>query len=404
MIKVFDYNNRSFSKDNIPKHKIIDTNWSRSGDKNASKMHSIASYLAMFSPAMPKYFIDKYTEEQDLIFDPFCGRGTTALKSREMNRRFVGSDLNPYSIVLSRAKISKSSINRIYKKLDSIEKKFNIWLKQDKNNYSYRLSQYKELRYFYSYTVLNQLVFLRNCYGNKWKSFSNTKNILFGIILGLMHGPSRKDGSTIYFSLSMPSTISMAPNYVRKYAKENKLQKPISNIFVLIKNRLKKKYDDILNQDYLSKIYIKNALHKNNNVADKSVKLLMTSPPYLNMVNYTRSNWLKLWLLGYDRHKLSSIKLSDKLNFDSYIDFILEFLNISYPKIVKDGYLAIVVGDVHKKRLIEEVWETIQHRTKFKLEKFFWDCSYVQNKKVTNMLNGKKGKATIVEKVMLLKK
>jgi site-specific DNA-methyltransferase (adenine-specific) len=67
----------------------------------------------MFAPALPEYFINRYSNEGDLIFDPFSGRGTTALRSRELNRKFVGSDLNPYSLVLSRFKISKLKKNNL---------------------------------------------------------------------------------------------------------------------------------------------------------------------------------------------------------------------------------------------------------------------------------------------------
>ncbi|MGL5205242.1 MAG: DNA methyltransferase, partial [Metamycoplasmataceae bacterium] len=88
------------------KYDILENeNWSRLNNKNFSKMHSISSYLAMFPPSLPNYFIKKYTKELDIVMDNFSGRGTTGLVSRELNRKFIGTDLNPYAIVLSRSKI-----------------------------------------------------------------------------------------------------------------------------------------------------------------------------------------------------------------------------------------------------------------------------------------------------------
>ena len=398
---IFRYENKDFNLDVQPPKKNININWGRTGDR-ASSMHSISSYLAMFAPALPMYFIDKYSKKGDLIFDPFSGRGTTALKAREMNRCFVGSDLNPYAIVLSRSKIAIASKNEILNAINEMENKFLKW--KVKNKFLYRRVEYKELLYFYSPMVLTQLIFIREIYGRKWKTFDDVYNLIFGFTFGLMHGPSRKDGSTLYFSLKMPNTISMSPNYVLKFSKNNNLKKPRLNVFAHITDRVNAKYDEIISKKFNGKLLNQNALDEYKEISNSSVDLLISSPPYLNIVNYTNSNWLKLWLLGFDRKKVKNIKLSDKMNFNSYTVFITRFLNNIYPKMKNGSHVCLIVGDVYDQRLMELVWNTIQNNVKFKLIDIYWDTNYSQQKKITNMLNAKKGKATTIEKVLVLRK
>ena len=42
-----------------------------------NRLHTICSYMAMFPPSLPHYFIERYSIEGDLVLDPFSGRGTT---------------------------------------------------------------------------------------------------------------------------------------------------------------------------------------------------------------------------------------------------------------------------------------------------------------------------------------
>jgi DNA modification methylase len=40
--------------------------------------------------------LQRYTKEGDLIVDPMCGSGTTIDVAKELNRRVIGYDINPY--------------------------------------------------------------------------------------------------------------------------------------------------------------------------------------------------------------------------------------------------------------------------------------------------------------------
>lgn len=325
------------------------------------KINSISSYLAMFPIEVPIDLITKYSNENDLVMDNFSGRGTTAICSRFLKRNFIGNDLNPYSFVLTKIKISKINKENLLEMLNVIEQEYRSW------NKIIDWNQFEEMLIYYSKTNLHQILFLRDRLGLNWKTNNEYENAILAFALGLMHGPQRKNGDSIYFSLSMSNFISMSPNYVKQYSEKNNLKKHENNIFEKIKNRINQKFSSILEEDYGDNFYYHNSLEDLSFVKDNSVNLVITSPPYLSLVDYTRSNWIKLWLLGYERSNLKKdIKLKDKLKFEEYIIFIKDYLNNIYKKLKNKAKVCLVVGDVHNLQLIEKVWNKIQDEVKYK--------------------------------------
>lgn len=56
---------------------------------------------APFHKELPLYFINLLSEEGDLVFDPFSGIGTTGIACKELNRRYLGMELNENYIEFS---------------------------------------------------------------------------------------------------------------------------------------------------------------------------------------------------------------------------------------------------------------------------------------------------------------
>ena len=63
-----------------------------------------AKYRGNWSPYIPRNIILRYSQEGDTVLDPFVGGGTTAVEAKLTNRNFVGFDINPEAIELSRQK------------------------------------------------------------------------------------------------------------------------------------------------------------------------------------------------------------------------------------------------------------------------------------------------------------
>jgi len=60
----------------------------------------INNHGATFPEKLIKTILENFTEENDVIYDPFLGTGTTAIVSKKMNRRYIGSEISEdyYSI------------------------------------------------------------------------------------------------------------------------------------------------------------------------------------------------------------------------------------------------------------------------------------------------------------------
>lgn len=50
-------------------------------------------YHGNFIPQIPRQFILRYTKKNEIIFDPFLGSGTTTYEAENLNRNFIGIDI-----------------------------------------------------------------------------------------------------------------------------------------------------------------------------------------------------------------------------------------------------------------------------------------------------------------------
>lgn len=99
LILVFDSNNaisRQFEKANFERGTLDDI-WDIKRGKKVVNSHS-----AVFPNELVKTIIENFSNEGDLVYDPFMGTGTTAVVAKKLNRNFIGSELtNKYFDVIN---------------------------------------------------------------------------------------------------------------------------------------------------------------------------------------------------------------------------------------------------------------------------------------------------------------
>ncbi|HDH25486.1 MAG TPA: hypothetical protein ENH00_04740, partial [Actinobacteria bacterium] len=78
--------------------------WSFPDSTARGLTHGLHPWPAKFIPDIPRTAIDLYTDPGDLVVDPFCGSGTTAVEAAVSDRRFIVGDLNPLAVRIAEAK------------------------------------------------------------------------------------------------------------------------------------------------------------------------------------------------------------------------------------------------------------------------------------------------------------
>ena len=78
--------------------------WDFKDFKTQYLTHHFHSYPARFIPQIPKTFIKLFTEEGDIVIDPFCGCGTAIVEAFLNGRDSIGNDFNPLACLITRTK------------------------------------------------------------------------------------------------------------------------------------------------------------------------------------------------------------------------------------------------------------------------------------------------------------
>jgi hypothetical protein len=79
--------------------------------KNA--LNAICPYFTMFPLEYPLRILAKHKKEAPIVFDPFCGRGTTIYAARKMGLSSWGIDTSPIAVAIAQAKLATAKLNDV---------------------------------------------------------------------------------------------------------------------------------------------------------------------------------------------------------------------------------------------------------------------------------------------------
>lgn len=319
-----------------------------SSQRQANRIHEV-SYRACFKPQLPAFFIDRLTEPGDIVYDPFMGRGTTPVEAALKGRVAYGNDANPLGKVFAEPRIDPPGLAQIIERLSMIP-----WA-------DFKDFKHEDLLVFFHPKTMAQIEGLR-----AWLFEREKKNRLDKVDKWIrMIAINRLTGhSTGFFSV-----YTMPPNQAvsierQALINEKKGQEPA---YRDVRSIIEKKSRTLLSQwhrqgDDCSLFVEKPSnTHRTGNgatnshrlftglshdtpgIEDDSVTLTVTSPPFLDVVDYESDNWLRNWFLGVES---TSVGISSHRKVEDWQDFVARTL-AELARVTKPGgHIAFEVGEV----------------------------------------------------------
>lgn len=252
--------------------------------------NAICPYYTMFPLEYPLGIIRKHQRNFPVIFDPFCGRGTTLYAGRLLGLRAYGFDTSPIAAAIARAKLASASADDV---LDLGEE---LLARSPR-----KVPVTPFFRRAYSPKTLSQICSLREGLLRE-ATPTDSSAILRAAVLGCLHGPLLQRSETpSYFSNQMPRTFSSKPDYSVRFWKERDLKAPKVSVIDVLEKKLDRITDlDSHKPSRLSNVKCADARMARSYRSLPPVSLIVTSPPYYGMRTYIQDQWLRMWFLGGD--------------------------------------------------------------------------------------------------------
>lgn len=107
LILVFEKNypiSRQFRNRGKFKRGTLDDIWKIKRERSRGQDHG-----AVFPQELVSKILENFSEEGDVVYDPFMGTGTTAVVAKKLNRNFIGSEISQKYISLAKERLKETS-------------------------------------------------------------------------------------------------------------------------------------------------------------------------------------------------------------------------------------------------------------------------------------------------------
>jgi hypothetical protein len=316
-----------------------------SKQRQAANLHEI-SYRACYKPQLPRHFIERLTRPGERVYDPFSGRGTTAIEAALLGRRVAANDVNPLSRMLAEPRLTPPDPRAVAKRLEAIPRA--------------GAADTLDLGMFFHPQTEREIRGLRD-----WCLARARSGELDALDTWIrMVATNRLTGHSPGFF----SVYTLPPNQALTALKQRQInaqrvQEPTyrdTHALILKKTRQLLAGLEVPQRRHLLAAagdarFLTGDARATPALPDGSVALTVTSPPFLDVVDYTGDNWLRCWFAGLDAEAIGR-GISTPRTVAAWSETMTAVFAELHRVTRRGGFVAFEVGEVRRGKLrLDEV-------------------------------------------------
>lgn len=306
----------------------LPSSWQGSCLGTESTLHQVGPYIGKMKSSMARALVLKFSSPKDIIFEPFVGSGAIALESLIAGRGIVCCDSNPYAIVLTRAKLfPPRSLTEALALAEHYLDRSTAEL-EEVNLHDIP----KWVQDFFHPETLKEIVSLVKVLKRHEQHF------LLACLLGILH--HQRPGF-----LSYPASHAVPYLRTKKFPKslypELYQYRPVRHRLLGKIMRTYRRFPEI-DHTLPKKCYLKDATKLR--LRENSIGAVITSPPYMNTLDYVRDNRLRLWFLGCTDETI--LNKAVPMNVDRFEKLMAGCLRVIHVALRPGGRCLFVAGEL----------------------------------------------------------
>jgi DNA modification methylase len=284
----------------IPKNVINGTTLFISNNKVAEYTHGLVKYPSKFIPDIPRWAINNFSKKGDRILDPFVGVGTTLVEARLASRNSVGLDINPFAVLASNVKSNPIEGTLLWNSLEKI-------LERANKGVNVALPDFPLREFWFNREILGRIMLLRSAILLEEEPL--IRDFFLLILSNIIKPCSYWDESQIKIERDQRKIFRGVPDPIFLFRKKAVPAIKAMNQFYEDATQNVTTFAAICDSTRIPK-YVK---HRNEKYEMKNFDVVVTSPPYINAINYPMFNRFEIFIL-------------DLINPNSYIDHQKKYL------------------------------------------------------------------------------
>jgi DNA modification methylase len=265
--------------------------------------HGFHKYPAKYIPEIPRWAIRKFTAPGEFVLDPFCGSGTTNVEARLLGRNSYAIDVDPLARLLTKVKTTALDESGLRRQRDFL-------FKEIVNSSVFFTPEFPNRDYWFRKDVLQDL-------GVIYTSISHIENeeireFFLVCLSSILKEVSNADPKFLY-ALAISRHMRAKGNRTIDTKKMfiERVNELLPKMVSFSKACDKKSYAKIVGEDA-----------RHIPLPNDHANLVVTSPPYLNAVDYPRAHQLQLYWFGFWKGSLGELKKeyigSEQISADKY--------------------------------------------------------------------------------------